>query len=410
MATTRDFDERLDEIRYNNPALVTPQFSRDEVVAYIAAKALEKTDFGYPYRDVLKLFPRDWWLPSIEAILKARPNAEGARNFVDAFVKAEPAYFAEAPHELLGWNVGFARTMRMLQDRPDVAREGLRRMFESSKDFDRWHAAGHLAMLDASEEPYVGRALEAVTVPDGADEAAKKEMIVAQWMLREYGYELRAGSLHRAWPRATYHLAFPLGYLGGRPKEMLETPPGDVLPSTFTFGGSIEGRSSSGERVRLEHFMTLDPVPEGLGISASRLVLAASLWTLEDERTASFYRHHPDGTIETESDTVASHPAFRPTQVRLVRSPAMYLFQSWGEGTDENLYRLGGYPVFVQSPSYPKCIDCGLRMLHLLSLDSGLPLEEPRQGTTEHAWGSGGVAHGFWCDPCRISAWSWDCT
>jgi len=105
-----------------------------------------------------------------------------------------------------------------------------------------------------------------------------------------------------------------------------------------------------------------------------------------------------------------SQSAFRPTQVKLVRSPAMSLFQSWGEGIDENLCRLGGYPVFVQSPSYPNCIECGLRMPHILSLDSGLLLEEPRQGTTEHAWGSGGVANGFWCDACRISAWSWDCT
>ncbi|AKU97425.1 hypothetical protein AKJ09_04089 [Labilithrix luteola] len=410
MATTKSFDERLDKVRYNEPSLATAQFSRDEVVAYIEAKAQEKTDFGYPYRDVLKLFPRDWWLPSIEAILKARWNADGARCFVDALFQAEPSYFADAPHELLDWNVGFARTMRMLQARPDVAREGLRRMFETRDGSDRWRAAAHLALLDASEEPSLGRALAAVTVPDSSDDAAKRSMSIAQWGLREYGYELRGDTLHRAWPRAAFHLAFPPGYLGGRPKEALEFPPGEALPSTFAFGGAIEGRNAEGGRVRLEHILTLDPVPPGLGVSASRLVLAASLWILEDERTESFYRHHPDGTIETESDEVRPHPAFQSTQVRLVRSPATKRFQSWGEGTDENLYRLGGYPVFVQSPSYPNCIGCGLRMSHLLSLDSGLPLEEPRHGTTEHAWGSGGVANGFWCDDCRISAWSWDCT
>lgn len=410
MATTKSFDERLNRIRYDKPELATVEFTREEVVAYIEAKALEETDFAYPYRDVLKLFPRDWWLPSIEALRKAGPGAQGARNFVDALVKADPSYFADAPHELLGWNVGFARTMRMLQARPDVAREGLRRMFESSKEFDRWDAAGHLALLEPSEEAYVGKALAAMTVPESADETAKRQMIVAQWALRGYGYELRDGTLHRVWSRATYHLAFPPGYLGGRPKEKLEAPLGEALPSTFAFGGAIEGRNSEGEPVRLEHIVTLDPVPPGLGITASRLVLAASLWMLEDSGDTNFYRHHADGTVATEDDTVESHPVFRPTRVKLVRSPSTSLFQSWGEGMDENLYRLGGYPVFVQSPSYPDCIECGLRMTHLLSLDSGLPLEEPRHATTEHLWGSGGVANGFWCDGCRISAWNWACT
>lgn len=410
MVTTKSFDKRLNEIRYDKPELATSRFTRDEVVAYIEAKALEETDFGYPYEAVLRLFPRDWWLPSIEAILKAGSGAQGARNFVDAFVEVEPTYFADAPHELLGWNVGFALTMRMLQARPDIAREGLRRMFESSDKFDRWHAAAHLALLDTSEEPYLRKALEAMTVPADADEAAKTQMIVAQGRLGDYGYELRAGLLHRRWGRATYHLAFPPRYLEGLHKESHETPPGEALPSSFAFGGPIEGRSASGERVQLEHIITLDPVPPGLGITASRLVLAASLDTLEDERTESFYRHHPDGTIQTEDDTVGAHPPFRPTQVRIVRTPANLLFQSWGEARDESLYRLGGYPVFVQCPSYPECIECGLAMTHILSLDSGMPLEEPRQGLTEHTWGSGGVANGFWCDECRISAWSWACT
>ncbi len=42
MATTKSFDERLDAVRYDKPELATEQFTRSEVIEYIAAKALEK--------------------------------------------------------------------------------------------------------------------------------------------------------------------------------------------------------------------------------------------------------------------------------------------------------------------------------------------------------------------------------
>src|SRR5262249_42276672 len=121
MADTSSFDKRFDEIRYDKPSLATERFTREEVAAYVEAKAQEGTDFGYPYKEVVRLFPRDWWLPAIEKILRERPDTGGARAFVNALVKVDPSYFAEAPHELLGWNVGFARTMRMLQARPEAA-------------------------------------------------------------------------------------------------------------------------------------------------------------------------------------------------------------------------------------------------------------------------------------------------
>jgi hypothetical protein len=160
----------------------------------------------------------------------------------------------------------------------------------------------------------------------------------------------------------------------------------------------------------LHHVLTLDPVPADLGISASRLVLATSLDALAEEGCEHFCQHEPDGTVVTDDET-GSHPAFRETRVSLVRSPAAR-FQDWdNRKRDENLFRLGGFPVFVQAPSYPRCSRCKKTMMHLLSLDSDLPLDsEGPNGCVDFDWGSGGVANIFWCDGCRVSAWTWGCT
>jgi hypothetical protein len=39
-------------------------------------------------------------------------------------------------------------------------------------------------------------------------------------------------------------------------------------------------------------------------------------------------------------------------------------------------------------------------------LDSDLPTEDGR----EWHWGSGGICYVFWCNACRISATTWQCT
>jgi hypothetical protein len=45
-------------------------------------------------------------------------------------------------------------------------------------------------------------------------------------------------------------------------------------------------------------------------------------------------------------------------------------------------------------------------MGYLLQLDSDLPTADGG----EWLWGSGGIAYGFWCDPCGVSSFLWQCT
>jgi hypothetical protein len=54
----------------------------------------------------------------------------------------------------------------------------------------------------------------------------------------------------------------------------------------------------------------------------------------------------------------------------------------------------------------PDCPRCREPMNYLMQLDGDLPTAT-RDG---FGWGSGGLAYGFSCNACRVSAWLWQCT
>jgi hypothetical protein len=399
--STKAFEERFSKIQYaDDTSVATRMFTKAQVAAWISAKSLQETDFSYPYEDVLRIFPRPWWNEAIDEVLRSHSEAAGARRFVEALYKVDPASFAAAPQELVFWDIGFARTMRALEAGRDTALPALSRMLDAA-DPRRWKAAAYLLLLDPSREASL------------LQRASKAQLREAQSTLSRFGYEVHEGRLRRLWPEAPYHLVFPRGYLperlqssceegsfpdahGARPRET----PG------VRFGGLVKGRTPKGRRLELHHVLSLDPVPADLGVSTSRLVLATRLDTLTEDGGEHFCQHEPDGSVVMDEDETGTHPALRETRVSLVRAPAAR-FQDWGSGRGENLFRLGGFPVFVQSPRYPSCSKCKAKMMHLLSLDSGLPLDSPQASLD---WGSGGVANVFWCDACLVSAWTWACT
>jgi hypothetical protein len=411
------FDARFAAIRVlPDPSANVGQFTSEEVARWIAAKAEQGTDFSHPYEDALRIFPAAWWTEALRDIVRSRPTSRGAANFVKALVERQPSFFDSMPHELVPWRIGLARTMRALLAHPAVALEGLRRMADDPRESARWQAAGYALLLAPSKETYasVEKALAACAEP---------ERDAAQWDLTRFGFEQHEGRLRRLWPDLVGHLRFPSDYLTGwrAQREEVALPPGDAIPTlgTLRFGGLVEGRTPEGRAIPLHHALTLDPVPAGLGVTTPRLVLATLLDALLDEGAPHYHRHDPSGTVVTPHRRVgdpdpgkATHPAIRPARVAIVRSPAQFRFQSWGESNgEESLFRLGGMPVFVQAPEYPACMDCQRPMTHLLSLDSGLPLEAPGPyGGLGLDWGSGGVANIFWCDGCRVSAWTWAST
>lgn len=418
-AKLNEFEKRFAEIRYlKDASSAVERFTPSEVSAWIAEKAREtETDFAYPYRDALKTFPRAWWIDALNKIRCERPDTEGAQNFIRAIDELEPAYFADAPAQSIGWDLGLARTMRLLQSSAHAGVAALATMVRDSGDIHRWKAAGYLLLLDRLQTSFVEEELARLPEADAN---------MAAWKLEPFGYERREGHLHRLWPGNAYHLSFSPDYLQGfrgRAFDSWAKPAPSDLP-TMIFGGKIDGAKQS-DGVALHHVLTLDPVPADLGISLSRLVLATRLDVFDG--SGHFFRHGTDGSIVSDApphgaddwwpaeliaDESYEYPALAETRVTLGSVAPIQQFQTWEESNGkENLFRLGGFPVFVQSPEYPACIGCSRAMMHLLSIDSGLPLSKPGpNSTSQFDWGSGGVANVYWCDACRVSAWTWHCT
>lgn len=224
-------------------------------------------------------------------------------------------------------------------------------------------------------------------------------------------------------PSLVCHLQFPTGYIEKYPHlEKWNALPWQPLPPeayTYRFGGVLEETCGfCGEP--LHHLLTLEPVPEGLGItSVARLALATCLSCQGWEEYMLFFQHNHAGLPTAYNRAEPPHkPKFfhRPlveTQVAIFETPSRRRWQDWGDsgGGKENLHRLGGHPSWVQSAEFPTCPICARTMSFLMQLDSGLKLDVKAQteGDTLY-WGSGGMAYIFWCDACRISATMWQCT
>lgn len=229
----------------------------------------------------------------------------------------------------------------------------------------------------------------------------------------EVGMEVVDDVLRNLVPPGRYHLEFPAGILAADLEPVVGLDLAEAGP-VLRFGGAGSGACAacSGSR---HHLLTLDPIPEGCGVSGrSRLVLEACLACLGWEEPALFYRHGPAGAPEESVPPGLEPRAPRfPTeglveaQVTLVPTPPARRWQDWGAAArDENLHRLGGAPTWIQGAQYPECPGCARTMGFLLQLDSRLP----EASGHEWMWGSGGIAYGFWCDPCGVSGFLWQCT
>lgn len=389
-----DFERRLAPIRYEREVDASTHFSRDEVRAYIRAKAPRETDFSYPYRDVVRRFPVTWWAEPIVA-LAAGGYAPGAHGFVSEAFAASPESFASDPAVVARW-VDAVDALPWLRAQGAGVREGLLRWARGETP-QRWQRVAEcLLLLDPTAAPDVVRVMAA------REASYDLSSDLAHWVLRD-------GVLHARYPARTYHLRFADGDLDAtstaHPSWHLAVEPG-----AHTFGGRVGP---------WHHVVTFDPMPRDLGVSLPRLMLAIDLHQAYDEGATQYVHHDARGDVQMtpggatpEQATAAAMPAFSRTRVQLARTPLDYAVQDWGASNgEENLFRLGGVPVFVQDAVYPECEECGVAMQHLLSLDSGLRLEAPApNGVAWWSWGSGGVANAFWCDGCRVSAWAWACT
>lgn len=256
---------------------------------------------------------------------------------------------------------------------------------------------------------------------------------------RIVGYLDTAGALEPLTPPGLYHVHFPSDFLRPFKWSSARTPvshptweshsssgvrtrasdgsgqedggPADAVRAVF--GGTLAGRCPICDGP-IHRLLRLDPIPPDLGVSGSTaLDLATCLTCLGWVRTVLYAHHQADGTclqLVPGGDAVQDPEFFTDplpqADVALVPTKARWRWQDWAVSNGlENLNRVGGEPTWIQGADYPTCDSCAKTMTFLAQLDS---LDFADHG--EWLWGSGGVAYIFWCDHCRHSATTWQCT
>jgi CheY-like chemotaxis protein len=410
-------------------ALRLAQSAPEEIATLVRAAMRVQPKGSIDFEALLALMPEEEW-PALVAeavtILKANPADEAAASLINA------ASFQslQAVHPFL--------TELFLIDT----------FFETNIGIYVWREAGD-AYLDFLTDYLWGRRTPQYPTPLQAEnelllrqrafealmetrhpEALRQASLAAPELgysaehltawLHQVDYEAEGDGFRRLVSSPVRHLQFPAGYIEKYPhlENWQPLPWQSLAPEDYTyrFGGVLEATCGFCAEP-LHHLLTLDPIPEGLGItSVSRLALATCLACEGWEEYCLFFQHD-DARLPiayNRAETPRTPKFFyRPlveTQIAIFETPPRWRWQDRGE-SKENLHRLGGHPSWVQSAEYPVCPICARTMPFLMQLDSGLKLDA-RQKTEDGTllWGSGGMAYFFWCDACRISAAMWQCT
>lgn len=225
--------------------------------------------------------------------------------------------------------------------------------------------------------------------------------------LEQVGQELRF--LYRPEP---FHLVFAPGYLHALPDHTLA----DLHP-TWDASDGLETIRFGGPGAR-ECTVCGKPLHHLLRVSAahlSGLLTGLPALTLDTCRSCLgwsvphlWFRHDDSGACAPVPGEVRRTPEFpaepfATTEVTVVPTGERWRWQDWAlSNSRENLHRIGGHPTWIQSAEFPACPDCDRTMRFLLQLDSELD--------GGWLWGSGGILYVFWCDDCRVSGQTWQCT
>lgn len=317
---------------------------------------------------------------------------------------------------------------------PHLLREHLPELFEAASQsggvsnalIAAWHGA-QVSQLDwlkplLDDNRDARRALLETREPAAFNliqRAINDEKEFALWPL-EVGYHEVEGKWQPLYCAEHRHLSFALEYWGqsDRPawisydRHPTWTAKGNGPPQRF--GGWGAG-ACGGCNGQLHHLLTLDPMPDYLGVSLSRLQLEVCLSCLGWDAMPLFYAHD-EGGVPRALDEEKRTPQFvtgpfQETHVTLAATGARWQWQDWGlTNARENLHRVGGHPTWIQSAQYPQCPQCEQTMKFLMQLDSDLPMNSPDDCGGAWLWGSGGIGTLFWCDACRVSGHLLQCT
>jgi hypothetical protein len=277
-----------------------------------------------------------------------------------------------------------------------------------------------LPALEGAERRRAILALLETRHPDVMNELLSASSVAAE-DLEHVGFEQAGASLRRLYAPQPLHLAFPPEYVEALPKHVthlgVETlhPTWNAALTNWPY--LLGGRSAALCALcgaRLQDLLHLESVPEAIGVtSVQGLELVTCFSCLGWEAPALMYQHdghgHPRSIcpagVEPHAPQFPVDDALRVTRVGLVPAGRRWRWQEWS--VLANLHRVGGHPSWIQNAAYPQCPGCGGRMAFLAQIDSNLLRLERAEGWL---WGSGGVCYLFWCDACRVSGTSYQCT
>jgi hypothetical protein len=234
----------------------------------------------------------------------------------------------------------------------------------------------------------------------------------AELYLHEVGFRTPSDALFAPLP---YHLVFPSDYFTeSRPAWINRS----LHPTWHVNGDSVSYRFGGQAAAccglcsgPLHHLITVPGTLIGMRDSMASVSFSVCLSCLGWERPVLYYAHGTDG-LPRPLDKGKITPQFpagaiKESAIQLVLSPSRWRWQDWGLANGrENLHRFGGHPSWIQSAAYPTCPTCNQVMPFAFQLDSDLPTQDDG----EWQWGSGGICYGFWCSPCRVSGYLWQCT
>jgi hypothetical protein len=231
------------------------------------------------------------------------------------------------------------------------------------------------------------------------------------------GFSREPDGFRQLYSDQIYHLQFPRDYAANWLGD--DWVPDDTWQELsdrpYRFGGELTGQHCAICGGTLHHLVTF-PAAALLRATCSlpSLTLATCNHCIGWEPRVLTLHHDEQGIPQSHAPASPAAPEFyyapfEETTVALTPTPERYRWQDWTH--DENIHRLGGHPAWIQQPEFPECPGCQRTMTFLLQLNSRLPFVQPNPeelGVME--WGSGGIAYFFWCDSCRVSAGTWQCT
>lgn len=221
--------------------------------------------------------------------------------------------------------------------------------------------------------------------------------------LESVSYTLNNDNIYNYCPSKPLHILFPKNHA----KFAKATHPTYTLPNDgikYKMGGILEADTNN----PFFHIITLAPIPNQIAITGlEKLILGAHFREIFGY-APFFYQHNAKGEPIRIGDKevvdldVNNENGIKDVEVELAITPPRWFFQDWAfSNGNENLFRLGGEPSWIQNPMVLDCPICNKKMDFLMQLDS--ELTDCKDGSLY--FGSGGICYIFWCDCCKVSGY-----